>query len=216
MLRSEWPDLGPRVPLPSPLALVVGASAVERAGSPSNKLAAGCFPALAAPVRCLLPPAGRGGEERKMPTLVDVRSGGSGSGSSSAIVRVAERGHALASLLLFLLRPAVVAWGWGRGWGTGRPTPNFSSATSIPAPEVAVDFFLTWLAAEAGRWVRRVQRPPELVEGSESPGDSASYGTFSASASACRRNPWPYGWSRHARRRWRGRELLLPQHEDLL
>jgi hypothetical protein len=42
-------------------------SAVERASSPLNNSAACCFPSLAVPLLCLLPPAGRGDEERKRP-----------------------------------------------------------------------------------------------------------------------------------------------------
>jgi hypothetical protein len=94
MLRSERPDLGPRFSFLFLWLRWSEQSAAERAGSPLNNSVACCFPTLAVPLLCLLPPAGRGGEERKRPALVAVRSGSGGSGSSLASVRVAERWHA--------------------------------------------------------------------------------------------------------------------------
>jgi hypothetical protein len=61
--------------------------AVELSAPPFNKQAAGSFLALAVLELCLLPPIGRGDEERKRLALVAVGSGMHG--ISSASVRVA-------------------------------------------------------------------------------------------------------------------------------
>jgi hypothetical protein len=60
--------------------------AVEMAVPPLHKQAAGSFLALSETEPCLLPPVGRGGEERKSLALVAVGSGRRGSSSASVHV----------------------------------------------------------------------------------------------------------------------------------
>jgi hypothetical protein len=81
--------------------------AVELTAPPFNKQAAGSFLALAELELCLLPPAGRGGEERKRLALSDRE----GAGVLRRVCASPGKGLIRVPLLSLLFRPAVGARG---------------------------------------------------------------------------------------------------------